>query len=137
MTEEKWLVDLYGAHQAFCRLGFRSEDLYFGFGDVVNVGQDVVFMHLETQGQEFNLAVCQLPFADEETLFAKWQAFADRINNSSPEYQDKMWRESHVGKDTDTFLALTCAIAHKGFKIPVLPDEMVAEVAKATKDLIN
>ena len=126
---EQWLIELWGTHQALRNLGFNAESIYVGFGDVLNVGPDMVFVSLQAQGKEFVYTVVQVRGGTEETVFKRWVDFIGEMQTLSPDDLERVGRSSQIGSDVQVFFDLAATLAKRGFEIPNLPEGMGAVAA--------
>jgi len=126
---EQWLIDLWGVHQALRNCGFIADDIFVGFGNVLNVGFDTVYVVLRTQGKEYTYTVAQVPGSTEAEVFRQWVAFINDMRATPLDRLDKIGRQSKIYADRDEFFSLVATIAKKGIEIPQLPEGMGAIMA--------
>lgn len=99
-----------GGFQAFRKLGFKADDIYFGiFPSARLLGSDAVFCVLRAQGLEFNLECA--PAKNRSALTAEYaRVSGDR--EISEEDLERIWQESEpYHRRTDFVFALVS----KGF----------------------
>lgn len=98
-------------HEAFRRLGFASDDLFFC---VANKNQ--VFVKLIHEGKDFAV-ICGQFNVPAKQLFDEWKALLEEVNDGSlPEdTMQEIWASSFVYKGRASFIT---ALLTKGFPIP-------------------
>jgi hypothetical protein len=121
---EQWLIELWGVHQAMRTMGFRAEDIWVGYGDVLNVGPDMLFVSLRTQDKEFVYTVIKIPGETEEKVFERWGEFVNEMVASDNEHMVRVYRSSQLGANLQLFFDLIATLAKRGFEVPELPEGM-------------
>ncbi len=99
-------------HEAFRRLGFKSEDLYFR---MANVNQ--VFIQWLGKNNENFSVVCGEVDGDKEHVFQLWTDLVKSIvSGDFPEESlQQIFNESHIFKNSVGFLT---ALHRKGIDVP-------------------
>ena len=130
--------ELYAAHQAFLKLGFKSDDLFVSLANIINIGRNVLSLRLRTQGKEFVFTVAQMgEDAVESEVLNTWVEFATLATDSektTTEELDDLLDNTMIFKDGFAMLGqLVGALAKKGFSVPNLPSaEVLSPLAPPT-----
>ena len=98
--------------EAFRRLGFLSDHIFFGFDPI----RRAPFTVLRAQGLEFTIAYPDVPplSVDEVKFFERWKERCEEWNGSMTEPQRKAIFERHI-IESGMSLPLVHALHKKGF----------------------
>jgi hypothetical protein len=100
-----------GAFEAYRRLGFKADDIFFLVSESARFGVLSAFCLLKTQGKEF-ATECG-PVESQEKAAAEYAALAmDKLPEADLE---RLWDESEPRQNATLFVL---AIVDKGFRIP-------------------
>jgi hypothetical protein len=107
------LIAALGCHEGFRRLGFRPEDLFLMYQEE----QQILFVVLKTQGQQFAVGVAPVPDKESKTLEQEWQrlVMAVRTFEFSEADLQTCWESSLPYANPEGFLL---AILKKGIRLP-------------------
>ncbi len=114
--------DALACFEAFRRLGFSADEIFFGF-DVVDGERDMVHMQLQTQGKTFTVTVAPIPGASRAKVAKTWKAIAKLMNElpaHSEEWRECVWDQHLLGTSTEYFTLFATGIQEKGIIIPEL-----------------
>jgi hypothetical protein len=102
--------------EAFRRLGFVAEDIYFSvrMGSATGLKERGVGIQLQVRGREFAVYAGSLDGNDDEKI-AIWKAAARRWSTCAEEERQEVWAESGLG---NLGVALILGLAEKGILIP-------------------
>lgn len=109
--------ECFATHEAFRRLGFTSDELFVGFGNVSGI-DDVLHVQLQSQDKTFTVPVAKMPGVKYEDAMATWQAFAHSLPGMNESELQRRWESSSIRKNSVMFLM---ALIDKGFVIPGNP----------------
>lgn len=117
------LREFLGAHQAFRKLGFASEDIYCApVKSYLNNGVMSCFCVLQTQGKIFTLECGPISGGDDEKFIKEYVKVAKEISSGHmPESElSRLWEECLARKQS---MELLMALARKDIKIPKVAEE--------------
>lgn len=104
-----------GSREAFRRLGFSADDLYFAISPSARLkGAIGGFVKLLTQGKEFVLELGPVE-GNSDGLIAEYKRFCAAQDKVSQADMDRMWQESEPFQDKAGFVL---ALLAKGFVFP-------------------
>lgn len=121
---ERTLEECLGWFEGFRRLGFSSDDVYFGC-DVDEGRAITICMILRAQGKEFASIIGKAPPEFTPELLAKeWERVANRWNDTTvPEAErQRIYEQSFPRTSSLRFLSL---VKEAGIKIPPQEDSVV------------
>lgn len=111
--------DALAHFEAFRRLGFSADDIFFGFGEVSGE-PDVMHLQLKTQGQEFTVSIAQIPGATYEQVTKTWEQVAGLLPVASEAEMLACWDGHLLGSSLEYFAMLASCIQEKGIWVPYL-----------------
>jgi hypothetical protein len=114
--------DALACFEAFRRLGFSADEIFFGYGAVDGIA-DMVHLQLQTQGKTFTVVVGHLPFWSRKKALKTWGALAKLMNQLPPqseEWFEHVWHQHLLGSSTEYFATFAASIQEKGIIIPEL-----------------
>lgn len=102
--------DALACHQAFRRLGFKSDDIYVLYSD------GFLYMILKTQGKEFNINLGTIEINEIE--FPKiWAEIVETFNTGPEQEVLEIWDKSLI---KNNFQLISGLIRKKGIMLPNL-----------------
>jgi len=108
---DPFLLETYCVFQAFRRMGFPSEALFFAADDDGNV-----IVELQWQGEKGGVRVGRQRGQTHESLVAKWKAFLERQSDLPEEFLDEAWERSKARAQVPSMLA---ALLMRGIRPPI------------------
>lgn len=109
--------EAYGVFEAFRRLGFNPNEIFFCMN---KHGQ--VWIELHSQGKEFIAHVGDMPGVEPDEIERGWNDLCLAIVDYtiSDEDMETVWKESKAFKDSISLLA---SLKAKGFEFPYLEEK--------------
>ena len=115
------LLEAWAQHEAFRRLGFSPDDIFFGANQPAQMGLTPILKHqpalricvtedqywqivcvLKTQEKQFVVTCGWCPKRmSHEQILARWESFVERFNAGQIEdsYLQRVWERSQVRRD--------------------------------------
>ena len=115
--------DAFAHWHAFRKLGFSSDDLFFGFG-TVDGATDTVHLQLKSQGETFTVIAGRLPGHSYKVVTDTWGKFAILVNDASDDDRERCFRDHLIGQSHDYFMTFALAIQAKGILVPEIVSRM-------------
>jgi hypothetical protein len=109
------------AVQAFRRLGFPAEEIFFGCKpakDREGVVKQGIIVQLQRGGKDFSWVLAPYE-GDAAKAEATWKAFAAEMNSASEAELQAVWNSSHIVRTGGPgYLMIANALIAKGIDVP-------------------
>ena len=116
----QYLLDGWSVCEALRRFGFSQEEMTVGFGEVAGVGDEVLYVRLQSQGIEFFACAARVPGGEKESILSEWTNIWESIEVADDDEMAIALARSLMGNYSRVIM-LAAELISRGMNLPSLP----------------